>query len=249
KGGQASEPGQLAFSPDGKTLAAANGTLRLWEVATGKELWAAADPLHVALLTYSADSKALIWSGHTGDLHLWDVAEGKELRRWDDEKKRPISALACAPNGRLFTAHPLVNRPGEARSLARLWDVATGKEVWQQTVEEAIITTAAFSPDGKVLATRCLCLRGGPLRLWDAATGKELRRCDGGDGRDLARSLAFSPDGKTLASGNKMVHLWDVSSGREVRHALVGHEHDVCSVTFTPDGNAIVPMTKRCLPA
>src|SRR5262249_49419106 len=130
----------LAFSPDGKTLASAEYnegeelrekgvgmTLRLWEAATGKELWAAY-PLPLGQLAYSTDGKALIWAGHHfGELRLYDTATGKELRRWGDEKQRPIWALAPAPNGRLLTVHI---------GLARLWDLNTGKEVWHLAGEE-----------------------------------------------------------------------------------------------------------------
>jgi RNA polymerase sigma factor (sigma-70 family) len=230
----------LVFSPDGKTLASRDGqTLRLWETATGKELLAV-EQIPATILAYSADGKALIWSGYNGDLHLCDSATLKELRRWNDEKKRSISVLTRSPDDRLFTVHA---PRGDAPGFARLWDTATDKEAWRLTDEKASIVAATFSPDGKILATGD---GHGSVRLLDAATGKELRRCAG---PGSAQCLAFSPDGKTLASGgggefgssrDQMVHLWDVKSGREISRIGEGHQATVASVAFTPDGKSLV---------
>ncbi len=249
KAGRPREDGPIAFSPDSKTVAtgdAGTRALHLWVVATGKEKWAVnpveEDPQRLlSALTFSADGKTLIWATIKGQLYQCDAATGNELRQWHDENHRPISALTRSPDGPLFAVYGPAE--GVSASLARLWDVSTGKELWRLGGEEWSDTTAAFSPDGKILATG----HGrGPLRFWDAATGKELRRCSG---CQSAQCLAFSLDGKTLASGggggllgsqDQTIRFWDVASGREVHRADGGHHATVCSLTFTPDGKDIV---------
>ena len=76
---------------------------------------------------------------------------------------------------------------------------------------------------------------GDKLKLWDAASGKELRTFTGHT--DAVQVTAFSPDGRTLASGaaDKTLKLWDAASGRELR-TLAGHTDKVTSVAFSPDG-------------
>ncbi len=97
------------------------------------------------------------------------------------------------------------------------------------------ISALAFAPDGKVLATG----NWGPgIHLYETATGKELRRLAG---ERKADSLAFSADGKNLASagrGDKAVRLWDVDTGKEVGQFL-GHQKEVGAVAFSPDGTVL----------
>src|SRR5439155_23173949 len=107
----------------------------------------------------------------------------------------------------------------------RLWDAATGKRLWEGNERMMSVLSLAFSPDGKTVATG-LAQQGSDclVCLWDAATGKKLRQLKGHRPRQDAYpegvfALAFSPDGKTLASGNeeKAVRLWDVATGKELR--------------------------------
>ena len=96
----------------------------------------------------------------------------------------------------------------------RLWDVATGKEIRRCQGHQGGVSSVAYSPDGKTLASGSA---DKTMRLWDVATGKEIRRFQGHQGAVL--SVAYSPDGKTLASGSddQTVRLWDVATGKEIR--------------------------------
>jgi WD40 repeat protein len=100
------------------------------------------------------------------------------------------------------------------------------------------LSTLAFSPDGKVLAT------GGHdpmIHLWEPASGKPLRRLEVEELPGGARSLAFSPDGKVLASGgdSEKIVLWDVVRGKRVR-SLRGQQGAAHSLAFSPDGKLLV---------
>jgi WD40 repeat protein len=98
----------------------------------------------------------------------------------------------------------------------------------------AAVRSVAFAPDGKVLAA--LDADGG-IRLWERGTGRELRRWKQGSGH--RGPLAFSPDGRVLASGDGgVVHLWDSATGAE-RRRLVGHQGTVHCLAFSPDGRTL----------
>src|SRR5262249_16375450 len=73
---------------------------------------------------------------------------------------------------------------------------------------------------------------------WDAASGQELLTLKGHSG--FVRSVAFSPDGKRLASGSddRTVKLWDTATGQELG-ALKGHSGTVNLVAFSPDGKRL----------
>jgi WD40 repeat protein len=103
-----------------------------------------------------------------------------------------------------------------------------------------VFATAAFSPDGKWLATSegRLDLPGGEVKVLDVATGKERLVCTGH--ADVVFAVAFSPDGKTLASGDwkGVVKTWDTATGKELA-TFRGHPGYVRSVAFSPDGKLL----------
>jgi WD40 repeat protein/uncharacterized caspase-like protein len=98
-----------------------------------------------------------------------------------------------------------------------------------------LVSSVAFSPDGKTLASASA---DQTIKLWDVASGIELRSLYGHAA--VVWSVAFSPDGKTLASAgaDRTIKLWDVVSGAELR-TLNGHAEEVWSVAFSPDGKML----------
>jgi WD40 repeat protein len=98
---------------------------------------------------------------------------------------------------------------GGADNAVKLWDVEGGGERTNFLGHDAAVTSVAFSPDGRTLATGS---RDRTVRLWDVATGRALMRWAGHRGR--VYGLVFSPDGKTLATAGEVagaggeVYLW-----------------------------------------
>src|SRR5712692_3228085 len=114
----------VAFSPDGKTLAAGSwdGAVRLWEVASGKELRQFdKQQAPVRSVAFSPDGKMLACGGEGSAIVLWDPATAKELRRLVGHRG-PITFVLFSPDGKLLASK------GYDQTL-RLWDVAAGREV------------------------------------------------------------------------------------------------------------------------
>jgi WD40 repeat protein len=116
--------------------------------------------------------------------------------------------------------------------VARIWEVATGKEVQQFSGHSDGVVSVAFSPDGKYLLTGS---KDSTTRLWEVATGKEIRQFAGPPA--AVRGVAFSPDGsKVLAGGeDNTARVWETATGAALQR-FVGHAGPIWSVAFSPDG-------------
>ncbi len=163
-----------------------------------------------------------------------------------------VYTAALAPDGKTLAESVAdVGSPGEIN----FRDMSTGKVRFVCKGHADAVNAIAFSPDGKLLASGDFV---GPIRLWDAATGKELATfTDEGPREDVpsvagAWSLAFSPNGKQLASSSpRRVMLWDVPTGKQRAAIETGGRdrnfvgsHAGWYVAFSPDGNTLACATE-----
>jgi WD40 repeat protein len=224
----------VALAPDGKSLvaASADNSIRLWDVATRKELRQfKGQPDWVRIpLAFAPDGKTLAAGSARGVITLWDVATGKLRAPGEVHDPYPMG-LAFAPDGKA-----LVTSDGTSR--VRLWDTATGALVRgfngkPDDDPRPGASSLGFVPDGKMVVQTYQYGKG--ARLWDAATGKETLRLDG-------YATALARDGKTLAvaeTANEVtVSLRDAATGEELRR-LAGPEGRVLLLRFSPDAKVL----------
>lgn len=237
----------VTFSPDGTMIAAGgqNGEIRVWDVATRKELprtlQGHQQPVHA--LSFSPDGRILASGSADGALVLWDMATGVESHRLGpdhhpfeqvhkdgpqapDEVERGIKRMAFRPDGRILVF---------VRDRLVFWDPEMRKEKLSLG-NTGSVETLRFSPDGRWLAV------GGSrgVVLWDAETGQEGDTVYPRGEGPIPADLAFSPDGKVIAgaANDRDVYLWDVEERKEIAK-LSGHTDRVVAVAFHPNGKML----------
>jgi WD40 repeat protein/serine/threonine protein kinase/Flp pilus assembly protein TadD len=197
-----------------------------------------AHPYSIRAVAFSPDGKTVVLGGgdEQGEVRFFDAATGEPAGP-PIQQPGPIYAVVFSPDGKTLAVG--------GGTMGRFWDVATRKEISLPWVAKERHTAGAYSPDGKTVAIGVFDGGKGQTRFVDTADRKPI-------GRPLEHpaayvyAIAFSPDGKTVATatvnaysgGQGECRLWDVATGK-ARGEPLPHPTGIIAVTFSPDGQTL----------
>jgi WD40 repeat protein len=234
-----------AFSPDGMRVVTASydHTARLWDATTGAPIAILiGHEDRILSAAFSPDGSRVLTASQDSTVRVWDAATGAQIAVLEGNEGDLVSA-AFSPDGRrIVTGSTDITSSqfGSRGQVARLWDAATGVQIYDLIGHEGGVRSVAFSPDGARIVTAS---NDKTARLWDATTGKCVAVLSGHEQEVV--TAAFSPDGRRVvtASYDHTARVWNTATGAPIA-VLRGHEDRVASAAFSPDGTRVVTASE-----
>jgi tetratricopeptide (TPR) repeat protein len=223
--------GGLALLPDGRHAISAGtqGTVRVWEIDSGREVRRFPAGGIVPRIAVTSDGHSFLAAGSHETFALRDIETGKEVRKLVGHAQN-ITAVALVPGDELAVTASMDNT-------VQLWDLATGKQVRRFTGHTNIVFNVLATPDGRRVVTASP--PDNTVRLWELETGKEIHRIN-----VAGYTLSASPDSRRLLIGspNGLI-LWDLESGKEIRRLERADWGMIFAVQFLLDGRRALAGT------
>lgn len=246
-------PIATATSPNSKLLAvvsraqtstqASTSSLALWNLDRGTRLVTLLKPgsATAQAIAFSPDSKRIAAALANGQVEVWDTTTGKSLRTWKAHADSP-RALAISPNGQWLVT-------GSGDRTVKLWDLNSGKLL--KTLSLGAGETQASAVQGLLISpdsTRLAIATDRTIQLWDLPNGQLLKvafmrspQQAQALGPTLPQAMAFSPNGKSLATLDldNSIKLWNTNNGARMI-TLRQHQRPIEAIAFSPDGQTLL---------
>ena len=217
----------VAFSPDGKTIAATchNGSVYLFDTRTRAVRVLRGHTDQVTSIAYAPNGKLLATGSWGGTIRLWNLEDGSARELQADTG---VWSVVFSPDGKTLASS------GGKKGDVLLWDIATGN-LERLRGHNSEVYGVVFSHDGLRLATAS---RDKTIRLWDVLARRQEAVLEGH--RAVVWKIGFSPDDDLLASASadNDIILWDIES-RSAKASLHGHRDEVRGLAFSPDGKVL----------
>lgn len=230
------------ISPDGKKIifcswylkeSGVNGLISLYDFETNEKIWTTDYNTHpLVAVKFSADGERFAVGSWEANASIWELGNLSNPKIFDFSDVKEYSAvdnIAFSPDGKFIAV-------ATKNATPRVWEIETGKLVYELRGHQKPVISIAYSMDGKQLYTSG---NDATIIIWNAESGKKISRIFGHE--DNVSSISTSPDGKYFitSSADKTVRLWNAENGLEFSDPNGRHKDIMYAFDLSDDGKIL----------